>query len=537
MAAQSLFQQGCDFHQRGLYEKALACFDRVVAKDPGHAQAHLNRGVVLLGLSRWPDAVMSLTQSLALDASSALAWSNLGVALKNLRQFHEALNCFDQALAREPSLVMALNNRGVVLRDLLQFDEAIASHRQAIALQPELVSAWNNLGLALKEAGRIEEALVAFDRALELEPAHALAWANKGVTLQAQQQSQHALVCYERALALRPDWPDLLWNQSHALLSLGEFEAGWHLFESRWTAQGTGMRLPHPVSRQWQGQDPAGKTILVYHEQGLGDSLQFCRYLPGLAQRGATVLLQVPPALTRLMRSLPGVTQVIERGQDLPAFDWHCPMMSLPLCMGAAPLDSAWSAPYLQADPLAVDAWTRKLGPRRRPRVGLVWSGGFRPDQPELHATNQRRNLPLHVMAGILRSDLEFYSLQKGEAAERELQEAAASVKEMIIDHTDSLHDFAETAALVAQLDLVISVDTSTAHLAAAMGKPVWLLNRFDSCWRWRLSPVHSPWYPTLRLFNQPRGGDWLSVMDEVGRALDQTLPCAHAPESSSSLN
>jgi len=522
MADQSLFQQGCDFHQRGLYEQALACFDRVLAKDPGHVQAHLNRGVVLIGLSRWPESVMSLTQALGLDASNALAWSNLGVALKNLRQFHEALNCFDQALAREPALPVALNNRGVVLRDLLRFDDAIASHRQAIAIQPELVSAWNNLGLALKEAGRADEALAAFERALELEPGHALAWANKGVALQAQQKSEQALVCYDRALALRPDWPDLLWNKSHALLALGQWDLGWRLFESRWTAQGTGMRLPHPVADQWQGEDPAGKTILVHHEQGLGDSLQFCRYLPGLAHRGAKVLLQVPPALTRLMRDLPGVAQVIERGQDLPAFDWHCPMMSLPLCMGEASPDAAWRGPYLQADPLASDAWARKLGPRQRPRVGLVWSGGFRPDQPELHATNQRRNLPLQLLARILRPDLAFYSLQKGEAAERELQEADASVKETIIDHTGSLDDFAETAALIAQLDLVISVDTSTAHLAAAMGKPVWLLNRFDSCWRWRLSSADSPWYPTLRLFNQPRGGDWLSVMDEVGRALEQ---------------
>lgn len=522
MAAQSLFQQGCDFHQRGLYEQALACFDRVLAKEPGHAQAHLNRGVVLLGLSRWPDSVMSLTQALALDASSALAWSNLGVALKNLRQFQEALNCFDEALAREPNLPMALNNRGVVLRDLLRFDDAIASHGQAIALQPELVSAWNNLGLALKEAGRVEEALAAFDRALELEPGHVLAWANKGVALQAQQQSEQALVCYDRALALRPDWPDLLWNKSHALLALGQLDSGWRLFESRWAAQGTGMRLPHPISRQWQGEDPAGKTILVFHEQGLGDTLQFCRYLPWLAQRGAKVFLQVPPALSRLMAALPGVAQVIERGQDLPAFDWHCPMMSLPRCLGGSSSDAVWLGPYLQADSLALDAWAHKLGPRQRPRVGLVWSGGFRPDQPELHATNQRRNLPLHVMARLLRPDFDFYSLQKGEAAERELQEADASVKESIIDHTGSLHDFADTAALVAQLDLVISVDTSTAHLGAAMGKPVWLLNRFDSCWRWRLSSVDSPWYPTLRLFNQPRGGDWLSVMDAVGKALEE---------------
>jgi tetratricopeptide (TPR) repeat protein/ADP-heptose:LPS heptosyltransferase len=517
-----IFRRACWAHEKGQHDQALRLFDQVLDLDPAHALAYLNRGVVLQSLGRWQDSVMSLTQALAFDAHMALGWSNLGVALKQLGQLDAALQCFDRAIDSQADLASAHTNRGVVLRDLLRFEEAIASHKKAISLRPDQGSAWNNLGLALKEAGKMDEALDGFDQALVLDRTNALAWCNKGVTLQSMHRSLEALECYEQALTLRPDMADLDWNRSHALLSLGRMEEGWSLFEARWQAKGVGMTLRYPQSAQWKGENLFGKTVLVWHEQGLGDTLQFCRYVPLLKRLGAIVILEVPASLHKLLSCLPGVDQLITRGDSTPAFDWHCPMMSLPGRFAAQEDGFTWEGAYLKAHPADAIKWSERLGQPSGRRIGLVWSGGFRPDQPELHATNQRRNLPFESLAPLIELDYEFFSLQKGDHAEREYAQASPRLRQRVTDWTADLSDFAETAALIENVDLVISVDTSTAHLAAAMGKPVWLLNRRDSCWRWRLSDQATPWYPSLRLFNQSRPGDWGAVIEEVRVELDQ---------------
>lgn len=517
-----LFRQACWAHEKGQYDQALRLFDQVLDLDSDHALAHLNRGVVLQSLGRWQDSVMSLTQALAYDAHMALGWSNLGVALIQLTQLDAALQCFDRAIDLQADLASAHSNRGVVLRDLLRFEEAIASHKKAISLRPDQGSAWNNLGLALKEAGKMDVALDAFEQALLLDRTNALAWGNKGVTLQSMHRSQEALECYEKALTLRPDMADLNWNRSHALLSLGRMEEGWSLFEARWQAKRVGMTLRYPQTAQWKGENLFDKTVLVWHEQGLGDTLQFCRYVPLLARLGARVVLEVPASLQRLLACLPGVGQMLTRGESAPNFDWHCPMMSLPGQFAGPKQKFAWEGAYLKAHPADAQKWSERLGKPSGRRIGLVWSGGFRPDQPELHATNQRRNLPFESLAPLIELDYEFFSLQKGEHAEREYAHSPLYLRQRVMDWSAELSDFAETAALIENLDLIISVDTSTAHLAAAMGKPVWLLNRRDSCWRWRLSDQATPWYPSLRLFNQSRSGDWGAVIEEVRVELDQ---------------
>ncbi len=522
MQVEAIFHQACSAHELNHHERALTLFDQLLAIEPAHALGHLNRGVVLQALGRWQESVMSLTQALALDSGIALGWNNLGVALKQLKQLDAALQCFDRAIDLQSDLASAHSNRGVVLRDLLRFEESVASHKRAISVQPDQTAAWNNLGLALKEKGAMNEALSAFEHALALDSANPWAWCNRGVTLQSMHRSQEALECYEQALALRPDMADLDWNRSHALLSLGRLEEGWSLFESRWKAQGPGMTLRYPPASQWQGEDLAAKTLLVWHEQGLGDTLQFCRYVPLLARLGARVVLEVPASLRRLLACLPGVDQTLTRGESVPGFDWHCPMMSLPGRFTAHRHEFAWEVAYLSAHPADAQKWSERLGKPSGRRIGLVWSGGFRPDQPELHATNQRRNLPFESLAPLIELDYEFFSLQKGEHAEREYAQSPLNLRQRVMDWSAELSDFAETAALIENLDLIISVDTSTAHLAAAMGKPVWLLNRRDSCWRWRLSDQSTPWYPSLRLFNQSRPGDWGAVIEEVRMELDQ---------------
>lgn len=522
--AQQLFQEGCTHHDAGRDAQALACFDRLVKMRPDFAPGHLNQGVSLQRLGRWQDSVMSLSQALSLDAGSAVTWNALGVAMRQLRQPAEAAQCFEKAVSLAPEYAVAHTNLGAVLRDLHRLDEAALCHRQALALQPQSSQAWNNLGLALRDQGRLEEAQGAFRESISRHPRSANAWSNLGVTLGMAGKLAEAAQCHDEAVKLQPEDPDLRWNQAQGLLAIGRFNEGWPAFEARWESAFTGMRLPYPPAKQWRGAgELRGQTLLIHHEQGLGDSLQFCRYVPRLASAGARVILQVPRPLRRLFERLEGVTAIVDRDAPTPAYDWHCPMMSLPGCFDTDPAWLAASVPYLRADPGEAKAWAQRLGPAGRPRVGLVWSGGLRPDQPELRATNERRNIAFRELARIHRPDIDFFSLQKGEAAREEMQRDRADCwpGDNLHDLTDQLDDFADTAALVENLNLVVTVDTSTAHLAGALGKPVWILNRFDMCWRWRLDAERSPWYPHARLFNQREPGDWPGVLGQVTLALD----------------
>ncbi len=298
----------------------------------------------------------------------------------------------------------------------------------------------------------------------------------------------------------------------------GRYEEGWREFE--WRKR---IRIPlgsRPFSEPlWLGeQDIAGKIILLHSEQGLGDTIQFCRYAELVSNLGVRVILEVPKSLMRLFEGLCSSPELIEVGSQLPFFDFHCPLMSLPLAFKTTLSSIPANIPYLKTDTDRVLFWNGRLGHKNKPRVGLVWSGGFRPDQPQVWSVNKRRNIPLAKFASFAGLDIDFYSLQKGEPAESEL----TALKRdnwggpNIIDLTGELIDFSDTAALIQNLDLVISVDTSTAHLAGALGKPIWILNRFDTDWRWLLDRTDSPWYPTVKLYRQEKAGDWDEVVQRV---------------------
>jgi hypothetical protein len=326
---------------------------------------------------------------------------------------------------------------------------------------------------------------------------------------------------YDRALAVRPGFVVAHQNRAYARLLAGDFGRGWADHEWRWRNDADPLaaeRRPF-AEALWLGEHSlAGRSILLYAEQGFGDTLQFCRYVRWVADLGASVVLEVPEPLVRLLSGLAGVAQVVTREASRPTCDYRCPLMSLPLAfqttLGTIPV----RVPYLAADPGNARDWRERLGERRGPRVGLVWSGGFRPHQPSLWSVNARRNVPLAKLAALRHPGLTFYSLQKGRPAESELAELIASgwTGPSIIDWTQALGDFADTAALIENLDLIVSVDTATVHLAGALGKPVWLLNRFDSCWRWLLERTDSPWYPTLRIYRQSAPGDWDGVLERV---------------------
>ncbi|HEY1921762.1 MAG TPA: glycosyltransferase, partial [Tepidisphaeraceae bacterium] len=337
---------------------------------------------------------------------------------------------------------------------------------------------------------------------------------NLGLALRNVARHQDALIAFKRALALRPDYASAHWNLSWTLLMLGELKAGWLEFE--WRTQCAGGTPPRPFHQpQWRGEDLAGRTILLTAEQGFGDMIQMIRYAPLIAKRGGKIIVESPPELTRLFQSVDGVGQLVKQGESLPAFDLHCPLMSLPLAFGTTLETIPADVPYLTAPPDRVAAWQQLIGPSdSHLRVGLVWAG--RPTQQ----FDRWRSSRFEYFAKLASAkSVRFFSLQKGSAA----TEARSAPAEMdITDWTTDLNDFSETAALIANLDLVIGIESAVTHLAGAMGKPVWAVLAHVADWRYMLNRSDSPWYPTMRLFRQPGPGEWEMVLDEVAGALKQ---------------
>lgn len=521
--AHQLLELGRAHQDAQRHEQALACFDQSLNLDPTTVQAHWYRGVALQSLARWQESVMSLSRALELDPSCVPAWKGLGLSMMRMGHLDQSAQCFEQATKLAPGDAEAHNNLGALLKDLGRLEDAIASYQRALQAQPHFPEAWNNLGLALRAQGDFVQAHEALRRAVDLDPLTASSWSNLGVTLTMSGRHEEALACQDRALALEPGEPNFRWNRSLDLLALGKFKEGWHAFEARWEQTNTSLSRRFPRERQWDGRnDIRGKTLLVHHEQGLGDSLQFCRFIPVLCEQGARVVVQVPKPLVRLLGSLQGVAQVIDRDDPVPGHDWHVPMMSLPACLGTDLGSIPSRVPYLRADRDDAATWAHRLGRHDRPRVGLVWSGGVRTDLPKLHATNTRRNMAFAQMAALHLPGVDFFSLQKGDDAVAELHRDRPRHWPFpnLMDFTEELRDFADTAALVDNLDLVVSVDTATVHLAGALAKPVWILNRYDMCWRWRLDTQGSPWYPSARLFTQQTPLDWSPVITQVAQDL-----------------
>lgn len=416
---------------------------------------------------------------------------------------------------------MSARDQGLALARQGRLTEALASldSFDFIDQDPE---ALNTRGMVLLGINRLERAEADFERALTLRPEFADAINNRGTVYARRGEFREALACYERSLSLAPDQIHTRYNLSTTLLVLGEWGRGFREFETRWKL------FPHEELRRkrlapvWLGEtEIKGKAVLLHHEQGYGDALQFCRYAPLVARRGARVILAVPKALRTLMNNLGSSVEVVADGDPIPAHDYCCALMSLPLVFGTTPDKVPAEIPYLRADPERVEAWRIRLGARSRPRVGLVWSGRRYPP------INHPRDIPLETLRPLLALNADIISLQQGlSSAERELLARYQDVSLW----GDELKDFADTAALIAQLDLVVTVDTAVAHLAGALGKPVWLMNRYASCWRWLLERKDSPWYPTVRLFRQRSLGDWEGVVQELKSAAEEFIGKVSVP-------
>ena len=503
--------------------EALASHDNAIALNPRAAGAYYNnRGIALMELKRPEEALASYDQAIALKSDNAEAHYGRGNALRDLNRPDAALASYDAAIALQRDYADAHNNRGNALQDLQRSEEALLSYDRAVALKPDFAEAHNNRGNPLVDLRRPAEALASHEAALALKPDYTEAHYNRGIALAELRRCEEALASYGNAIALRPDYTDAHWNQSLCFLLMGRFEEGWRQFEWRKKLRKPlGFRLyPQPL---WLGaEDIAGKTLFIYWEQGLGDTIQFCRYARLAEHLDAKVILSVQEPLRELLKAVSPTIRILGPLEAPEDFDYHCPLMSLPLAFKTTLSNVPADVPYLQSDPEKSLFWQEKLGEKNKLRVGLVWSGGFRPYQTESWTINNRRNIPLAKLAVLKDPNIEFYSLQKGEPAESEL---AGLIRDnwdgpRIIDFTSQLHNFADTAALVDNLDLVISVDTSTAHLAGALGKPVWILNRSDTCWRWLLGRADSPWYPTVKLYRQDTPGQWDDAVRRIKRDL-----------------
>jgi len=512
---------------RGRVDAAIAVCREALARDPGHARTRNTLGT-LLRVKGDPEASLAeIGKALELRPGYHQALNNLGVSLLAMDRPEEALVAFAKAADLAPAYAAARANLGTALVHLKRPAEALAPCREAVDLAPDDPAVINDLGNACQANGRFAEAEAAFRRAVALNPRKVEALNNLAVVLRTLNRLDESIATYERALALAPEVPKLRLNHAMALLQAGRFREGWRAYEWRWKTE---RLLAHPIPGgrpRWRGEPLGGRTLLFHGEQGLGDTLQFIRYAPRIAARGGRVVIRVSEKLTRLLAPCAGVAACVGYHDPVPPHDLVLPMMSAPLAFGTEWDTIPAEIPYVAADPGLAARWRERLADLSGFRVGLVWSGDPRPGDYEAATMNGRRSVALSALAPLAAvPGVSLVSLQMGAARD----EIAENPAVPLADPMGEVADFADTAAVAAALDLVVSVDTSVAHLAGAMGLPVWILSRYDGCWRWRRDSDATPWYPTARLFHQQAPGDWAAVIDRVARALAEVIPKAEEP-------
>ncbi len=558
-AALQQLAQGNALKEQGLLEDAVHCYQQGLAFYPGSAELWFVMGTALLSLSKLPEAVQALQKAIALKPDCLYAYICLSNTLQEQGLTEEAIHCYKQGLEIFPDSSELWYNLGTDLLALQRLSESIQALRQAIALKPDLAGAYINLGYALDEQGLSADAIYFYQQGLAICPDNAELWFNlgtvlidlhrlpEGVTalqqavnrkpyftdaynslgnsLQFLGEAEAAIAAYDRVIALNPGEPDVYCDRSLAILLSGNLARGFA--EYKWRTKVRRYRHAYDWCNdkpQWYGENFSGKRLLVYHEQGFGDALQFCRYLPRVKARGGIVQFSAPQPLLRLFAHLPGVDEFIEHTAETLArtqFDLAVPLLTLPHIFGTTLHTIPSEVPYLTAGQPCIAAWRNKMNsPDSDLRVGLVWGGGPGNIPGRIRTCGLQAMSPLAGIPGVT-----FYSLQTGEAA----SEAGAPPPGLrLIDLTGNITDFADTAALIMNLDLVISIDTAAAHLAGALGKPVWTLLPAENIWRWLVARNDCPWYPTMRLFRQSAPGDWGGVMTAVAREL-RTLISATA--------
>jgi tetratricopeptide (TPR) repeat protein len=498
---------GVLLHQQGRNREAIELIVRALQRKPNEAVALTNYGAVLDSEGRFDEALVVYDRALKIKPDYPPALFNRARALKELNRNEEALADYLQVTVLDPGNAEAFYNRANLLLNLNRFAEALADYDRAIALKNGYHKAYTNRALVQMKLEQIEPAIDSLTKAIALESKNAVTWSNRGAALMELGRIEEAVDDYNQAIALNPEDADAHHNRALAYLSLGRFERGWRDYDWRWETEQLRCKRHRFLGPIWSGTEAiAGKTVLLYEEQGLGDTIQFCRFVPLVAEQNARIVLAVPPALKGLLAGLPGASVVLTDGDRLPAFDLHCPLLSLPRAFGTR-LETIPAPVQLNVPADLLQKWKSKLGERDRLRVGLAWAGNA------IHRNDKNRSIPLTALLSLRELPIQLISLQK---------EVRSGDQDVLAAHPDILHfgselmDLAETAAVISALDLVISVDTAVAHLAATLGQKTWIMIPFASDWRWLFNRNDSPWYPSVRLFRQQARRDWKPVVSMV---------------------
>ena len=515
---------GNALREQGKLDEAVARFTEALRLRPDYPDALNNLGLALQDQGKLDDAITRFGDALRIKSDSPTVLYNLGNALRAQSKLDDAINRYIEALQIKPDYLEAIINLGLALQAQDKLDDAIVRYTQALGINPDYAEARYNLGNVLKAQGKLDDAIVQYTEALRIKPDYPEALVNLGSALKGQGKLDAALAQYAEALRIKPNFPEGQWNESLARLMVGDFELGWRKYESRW--KNNEVMPPHEHKQPlWDGSNLGGKSILIHCEQGFGDSIQFIRYAKFVKRAGGRVVVLCQPALMRLFQNVAGIDVLVSDVGQIPPCDYQVPLLSLPMILGTTLSTIPVDTPYLYPESDLVAAWRERFAMLPGLKVGMVWAGSPMLGNSLTNQVDRLRSMrladfsPLADIPGIT-----LISLQKGAPA-AQIHDDSGGLR--LLDLMDQINDFVETAALVANLDLVISVDTSVAHLVGAMAKPVWIMSRFDGCWRWLMDREDSPWYPTARLFRQNISGDWRGVVDRVATELriqSQTL-------------
>ena len=548
-SAEAYYNMGNTFHGSNNFEKATACYEKALKLQPDLVVAHYNLGNTLLDQKRFANAISSYQNTLALKPDYPEAHYNMGIAFFEQGRYDEARSCYQRAIKLNSNLIEAHYNLGIIFQEQGALDQAIACYKKALKLKPDFAEAYNNMGNAFKEQNDSQQAILCYQNAILARPDYADAGYNLGRTLHEQNKFDRAITCYQNALKIRPDYfkacnnlakafqdtgdignairwyrkalelkPDYAgahFNLATASLLVGNFAEGWQEYEWRFKRPQWKKTYPYRFDTpRWSGESFTGKRLYVHSEQGLGDILQFVRYLPMVKVRGGTVIFETIKPLVKLLQNFDGVDELVEVADrdHVDPIDYYVPLLSLPGIFQSKPDTIPATVPYLFADDNKVRQWKARLSENGF-KVGIVWAGTI---------TDPERSLPLAWFTPISQiPGLHLYGLQKGISAEQ-IEVEGLPDGMTITNFGQEFDDFSDTAAVIKNLDLVISIDTSVAHLAGGMGKPVWLLLPYVPDWRWLLNREDSPWYPTMRLFRQEKFGEWESVIRRITAELRQ---------------
>jgi tetratricopeptide (TPR) repeat protein len=504
--------------EQGKIQDAKKSVERLILVDPDNAAALTQIGAIYLKLGLYDLAISELGKAIALDPSQFEAYNVCGNALRELKRFDDAFASFERAISLNPGHAEAYSNSGNILNDLERFDEALVYYDKAIALNPDYVEAYYNRGNVLCELSQLDEALAYYDKAIALNPNYVEAHYNRGNVLFALSKIEEALACYNKAIALKPDYPEGRWGRSLRLLQIGDYHNGFREYEWRKRkGKPTGARsYAKPL---WSGkEDIAGKTILIHREQGLGDTIQFSRYIRLLEERGANVLFAPQKQLQRLLSGISDKCTIVGVDDALLDFAFHSPLLSLPLALNTTLNTIPDSVPYLKAEPERIKHWTSRLGGPGF-KIGICWQGSK-------NEVDKGRSFSVNEFYGLSQiKGVRLISIHKGAGeAQLECLPGGMVVETLGADFDTGEQAFLDTAAIMNCCDLIITSDTAVAHLGGALAIPTWVALKYVPDWRWLLNREDSPWYPTMRLFRQKQQNDWRSVFEEIGKSLMERI-------------